>query len=369
MSKQSKFFEPFVGDLLNELGCQIEPQPPVGNQNKADFLATTPDGDRFYVEATEVISSQYLETPLENDVTEKLNEMCHNSDIYWYSLSVRSGELRQQLAKKDLLPIKEWVEGLSTEEPKMYRQDFACLDRAAQGVNVRCRPLLYWDDFPREEEWVIDIRARPRSEHMRGVKSTMFPGFGKGGAVDSVGPLVRAIRAKARQYRAVEGPLLVAINDKSAFPAADIDVELALFGWQQDVAEGVCLITPPPGQEKRRSAWGSRENTKISAVLLFTELTQHSLPHQEVCLYENPWALYPIPPWLKSILPYARIEEKSGNLFLHRPSERHLNSVRGLPVKPDPHAEFLRVLNEKVRIQGGIFRRRGGSAGSWLGSG
>ena len=370
MPEQSKFFEPFVGRLLDELGCQqIQEQPPVGNKNKADFLATTPDGDRFYVEATEVISSQYPETPLENDVTEKLNEMCHNSGIYWYSLSMRSGELRQHLAKKDLLPIKEWVEGLSTEEPKMYRQTFACLDRAVQGVNVRCRPLSYWDDFPREEEWVIDIRARPRSEHMRGVESRMFPGFGKGGGVDSVGPLVRAIKAKARQHRAVEGPLLVAINDKSAFPAADIDVELALFGWQQDVAEGVCLITPPPGQEKRRSAWGSGENTKISAVLLFTELTQRSLPYQEVCLYENPWALYPIPPWLKRMLPYARIEEKSGNLFLYRPSERHLNSVRGLPVKPDPHAEFLRVLNEKVRLQGGIFRRRGGSAGSWLGSG
>ena len=370
MPEQSKFFEQFVGRLLDEVGCQqIQEQPPVGNKNKADFLATTPDGDRFYVEATEVISSQYPETPLENDVTEKLNEMCHNSGIYWYSLSVRSGELHQHLAKKDLLPIKEWVEGLSTEEPKTYRQTFACLDRAVQGVNARCRPLSYWDDLPREGEWIIDIFAWPRSEHKRGVESTMFPGCGKGGAVDSVGPLVRAIRAKARQHKAVEGPLLVAINDKSAFPAADIDVELALFGWQQDVAEGVCRITPPPGQEKRRSAWGSWENTKISAVLLFTELTQHSLPYQEVCLYENPWALSPIPCWFKRTFPYAKIEEKSDALFLHRPSERHLNSVRGLPVKPDPHAEFLRVLNEKVRLQGGIFRQRGSSAGSWLGSG
>ena len=369
MPEQSKFFEQFVGRLLDELGCQIQTQPLVGNKNKADFLTTTPDGDSFYVEATEVKSSQYLETPLENDVTEKLNEMCHNSGIYWYIQFVKSGKLSQHLAKKDLLPIKEWVEGLSTEEPKMYRQDFACLDRAAQGVNVRCRPLSYWDDFPREGEWVIDIRAMPRSEHMRGVESRTFPGFGKGGGVDSVGPLVRAIKAKARQHKAVNEPLLLVINDKSVFPAADIDVELALFGWQQDVAEGVCRITPPIGMQKRRSAWGGEENTRISAVLLFTELTQRSLPYQKVCLYENPWALYSIPCWLKRTFPYAKIEEKSDAFFLHRPLERHLNSVRGLPVESYPHAKLLRALNEKVRLQGGIFRRRGSSTGSWLGSG
>ncbi len=358
MPEQSKFFEQFMGSLLGELGCQIQEQPFIDNKKKADFLATTPDGDRFYVEATEVKSSQYLPTPLENDVTKKLNEMCHNSGIYWYIQFVESGELRQQLAKKDLLPIKEWVEGLSTEEPKIYRQTFACLDRAVEGVNTRCRPFSYRGDFPRDKEWVIDIKACPRSEPKRGVEFTMFLGFGKGGAVDSVGPLVRAIRGKARQHKAVEEPLLLAINDKSIFPANDIAVMLALFGWEQDVAKGVCRITPPPGKEKRKSAWGGRENTRISAVLLFTELTQHSLPYQEVCLYENPWALYPIPRWLKRIFPYARIEEKSGNFFLHRPSERHLNSVRGLPVKPYPHAELLRVLNENANSQGGIFRWR-----------
>ncbi|MDE0146421.1 MAG: hypothetical protein OXI53_08905 [Nitrospira sp.] len=355
MPGQSKFFEQFAGKLLDELGCQIQTQPTVGNQNKADFLATTPDGDRFYVEATEVQSSQYPETPLENDVTEKLNEMCHDSGIYWYIQFVKSGELRQHLAKKDLLPIKEWVEGLSTEEPKIYRQTFACLDRAVQGVNARCRPFSYRDDCPRDEEWVIDIKAMPRSEHMRRVESPMFPGFGKSGAVDSVGPLVRAIRAKALQYRAVEEPLLLAINDKSRFPSNDIAATLALFGWEQDVAKGVCRITPPIGMQKRRSAWGGGKNTRSSAVLLFTELTQHSLPYQEVCLYENPWARYPISRWLKRTFPYARIEEKSGNLFLHRPSERHLNSVRGLPVKPYPRAELLRVLNENARLQWGVF--------------
>lgn len=355
MPEQSKFFEQFIGSLLGELKCQIQEQPSIDNKKKADFRATTPDGDRFYVEATEVQSSQYLETPLENDVTEKLNEMCHNSGIYWYIQFVKSGELRQHLAKKDLLPIKAWVGGLSTEEPKIYRQTFACLNRAVQGVNARCRPFSYRDDCLQDEEWVIDIKACPKSEPKRGVESPMFMGFGKSGAVDSVGPLVRAIKAKALQYKAVEESLLLVINDKSMFPANDIAVTLALFGWEQDVGKGVCRITPPIGMQKRRSAWGGRKNTRISAVLLFTELTQHSLPYQEVCLYENPWALYPIPRWLKRTFPYGRIEEKSGNLFLHRPLERHLNSVRGLPVKPYPHAEFLRALNENVRSQWGVF--------------
>ena len=355
---QSEFFQPFVGDLLDGLGCQTQEEPPVGENNKSDFLATTPDGDRFYVEATEVTSGQYLETPAENDVIAKLNEMCHNSGIFWYSLFVNSGELRQHLAKKDLLPIKEWVEGLRTEEPTKCRQTFACLDRAAQGVNVRCRPLSYGDDFPREGEWVIDIEVRPRSEHIRGVESKMFAGFGKGGAVDSVAPLVRAIKAKAHQHKAVNESLVLVINDKSVFPADDIDVALALFGWE-GVEEGVCRITPPIGMPKRPSAWGGGKNTKISALLLFTGLTQHSLPYQEVCLYKNPWACFPIPHWFERTFPYAKIQEKSGDLFLHRASDRRLNSVRGLPSESHPHAKLLRALNENVRSQWGIFRRRG----------
>ena len=62
MPKQSEFFQQFVGDLFDELECQIQEEPPVGENNKADFLATTPNGDRFYVEATEVASRQYQET-------------------------------------------------------------------------------------------------------------------------------------------------------------------------------------------------------------------------------------------------------------------------------------------------------------------
>ena len=359
MSEQNEFFQKFVGLLFDELDCQIQEEPPVGVNNKADVLVTTPDGDRFYVEATEVMSTQYLETGHENDAIEKLNGMCRNTGVYWYSLFVRSGKLRQHLAKKDLLPIKEWVEGLSTQQPKTHQQTFALLDCATQGVKARCRPLSLWDDFSREGEWVIDIGATPRSEHMRGVESTMFPGCGKGGPVDSVAPLVRAIRAKRRQHKAVEEPLLVAINDKSIFPAADIDVALALFGWEQHVAEGVCRITPPVGMRRRRSVWGGADNTKISAVLLFTGLTQNSQPYQEVCLYGNPWAHHPVPCWLKRTFPYAKIKKRSGELFLHRPSERHLNPVRGLPSESHPHAKLLRALNESARTGWGIFRQGG----------
>ena len=46
---QSEFFQQFVGGLLDELGCQTQEEPPVGENNKSDFLTTTPDGDRFYV--------------------------------------------------------------------------------------------------------------------------------------------------------------------------------------------------------------------------------------------------------------------------------------------------------------------------------
>ncbi len=48
---RSGFFEEFVGNLFQELGCETEKHPPDGN-GKSEYLATTPDGESFYIEAT-----------------------------------------------------------------------------------------------------------------------------------------------------------------------------------------------------------------------------------------------------------------------------------------------------------------------------
>ena len=101
----SDFFEEFVGALFNDLGCSMESHPPV-NGRLSDYLASTPDGDSFYVEATVLKPRQFSEPrPTEEDVCRKLDEICDVPYLYWF-WATASGELYQYLAKKDLDPIR-----------------------------------------------------------------------------------------------------------------------------------------------------------------------------------------------------------------------------------------------------------------------
>lgn len=80
----------------------------------------------------------------------------------------------------------------------------------------------------------------------------------------------------------------------------------------------------------KRSVWGRRENSTISAILLFHRLFPWSMEQVELCLYENPWAHRPIPVWLKQVFPFADVKEVRGIQYLHWPSDQLLSSLRML---------------------------------------
>ena len=311
----ASFFEEFVGALFGELGCGIESQPPV-NGRLSDYLATTPDGKSFYIEATVLKPKQFSEPrPTEEDVCRKLNEICRIPYLYWFWASA-SGELYQYLAKKELYPIKRWIEGLSTED---------------------LRPQTAHCSFPsgtppREAEassrvWEIDIDAVPRSEAKRGIPDLLLAGFGRGGGIYAVTPLINRAREKVKQHKYVEKPVVLAINDMADFPLDRIDVSIALFGSEQYAETEVSRITPLTEDLRRRSLWGGRENSTISGVLLFQRLLPGRMRYANVCLYENPWSRYPVPNWLTETLPHAYVEEKQGIQYLCWPSDQRLSSL------------------------------------------
>ncbi len=315
MPNPNDYFEEFTGKLLRKLGCRIEREPPVGN-GLADFHATTPDNDEFYVEATVAEHRPFSNKPTEADVCDKLNDMCSNPGMYCFNAHAQ-GELSQKLSKKTLLPIKEWIEELSTTEVKRITQTFSYRNET---LTIEARDL--------STGWTLTINARPRSEDYQGTHAPLLGGIGGGGAVDSAKPLLTAAKAKLRQHKDIPGPLLLAINDFGDFPSERIDVTLALFGWEQGVEKGLSRISSP-SVRRQRSLWGNRENTTVSAILLFHELTPRALPHAKVCLYENPWAKYPIPSLLRTSFPHALVEEKQGIQYLRWYPGPRLSSISG----------------------------------------
>ena len=311
----SGFFEEFVGALFDDLGCSIESQPPV-NGRWSDYLATTPDGEGFYIEATVLKPRQFSEPrPTEEDVCRKLDEICHVPYLYRF-WATASGELYQYLAKKDLDPIKRWMEGLSTDNLRPQTSHFS-FPSGTPPRDVEA-PLRNWE---------IEIDAVPRSEAKRGIPDVLLAGFGRGGGIDAVTPFINKAREKVKQHKYVEKPVILAINDLADFPLDRIDVSIALFGWEQSAETGVSRITPLTEDLKRRSLWGRRENSTISGVLLFQRLLPGSMSFSNLCLYENPWSRYPVPRWLTETLPHAYVEEKQGIHYLCWPSDQRLSSV------------------------------------------
>ena len=311
----SSFFEEFVGALFDELGCDIESQPPV-NGRVSDFLATTPDGESFYVEATVLKPRQFSEhRATEEDVCKKLDQTCRVPYLYWFWASA-SGELYQHLSKKDLGPVKKWIEGLGTEDLRPQTAHF----KFPSGT-----PPHEADTTSRF--WEIEIDAVPRSEAKRGIPRRLLAGFGRSGGIDAVSPLINKAREKVKQHKYVEKPVVLAINDMADFPLDRIDMSVALFGWEQNAETGVSRITPLSEDRRRRSLWGKGENSTISGILLFQRLLPGSMSHANVCLYENPLSRHPVPQWLRKTLPHAYVEEKQGIQYLYWPPEQRLSSV------------------------------------------
>ena len=338
----SDFFQEFVGRLFDELGYQPEEQPGIGSR-KSDYLARAPDGESFYIEATVLTPDQFSRPrPTEDDVCRKLDRICHvpHSYSFW---ATASGELYQNLARRKLDPIKSWMEGLSAEDVAPQSERFS-FPSGTPPVDAEAP----------SKEWRVEIHATPRPLAKRGIPARLLTRFGRGGGVDSASPLVRAARAKARQHKDVSKPLLLAMNDLADFPSDRIDISMALFGWEQASETGISRITPPQGYERRRSIWGTQENSTISAILLFHGLLPHTIPYAEVCLYENPSARYRLCSSIRDRFPHAVVEEKEGIGFLRWPMEQLLSSVLGIPPTTRPYAALEREMNRSVSR---IFRR------------
>ena len=113
----SDYFQEFVGTLFCDLGCRMENQPPIKGR-RSDYLATTPDGESLNIEDTVLKPRQFSEPrPTEEDVCRKLDEICRVPDLYWF-WAAAAGELYQYISKKQLEPIKRWIERLSTQRLK-----------------------------------------------------------------------------------------------------------------------------------------------------------------------------------------------------------------------------------------------------------
>ncbi len=283
-SHQGAFFELVLFILLRELGYQLTVNHPTP-LGTPDFLACTSSGERFFLDATIAQPKTFRDSPSEKAVFDALNKM----DCSDFSLCIKArAELKSIPPKNKIRQIQDWIYSLDYEK---IRTDLTI------GLHLPEYRLEHGG-------WTLIIEALPRSPEKRGTKPHRPIGIGpmRVDSVDSVKPLVEAVRGKAHKYRGLGDPFVVAVNALDLAGADRTDTLEALFGWESSTDDqNVSRIVAPQGVSKKNHVWDKNKNTSVSAMLLFDELQHSNMASSRLCIYENPWALYPSPTSLRKL--------------------------------------------------------------------
>ena len=263
---QSKNFAKFMGAyfelqvfaVLRRLDCEIEIHPDfAGTHGKVDFGVRHGE-DSFYVEATVCGTSQGIlrSNANEEDAVRKIREAVEHphSDV-WLDAE---GELLKTLGRRRLVgPVQELLDSCSPEAV------FGLED-----IHSWRRPRT---SIP-EGDWKLEISlARPIASDGKG----RVRGPSRGGSVDGVSPIDRALRKKAEDWadkKRDDATFVIAVNvcHSEYWPGDELR---AIYGNSD----------PCVGQDRF-----SRSLSRVAGVLVIGNATLGQERGASVRMYENP---------------------------------------------------------------------------------
>lgn len=284
-------FELLLCYLLQRSGYDLMPHPelPNGRSQRPDFLVTTPDGDRFYLEA--VLASEATGTqvdgPLVAPLTDKLRDASHPT--FQVSATIGGYPTTQPSAKRLLREVLRWLDSLDPGDTEEL-------------------PTFEWD----HEDLRIRFTAAALPIERRNSGATLLPMYGgEAGWINTWSGLRDNLRFKATYYGALDLPLVVAANHMSRFFHPS-EGSQALFGPLQVTVN----INDPdaPGQVSHApdGVWlspGGPINKRLSAAWIFNHLAATEAAKASPILFLNPWANIIIPTGLLQF-PHARVEDE-----------------------------------------------------------
>ena len=286
---QSAFFELFLHELLLRLGCQVTIHPTVPNVARTpDFLVKSPDGERFYIEATIATNESAAEAASRarmNAVYDVLNRVVDSPDFFLW--------IKIDGAPKTPPPARRIASFVSAHLAELDPDQITRLYESG-----RIEEIPRWSF--EHEGWEIEFKPIPKKNEARGKPGVRPIAVQSTGVrwVDRRTPIRDAITEKAGRYGVLDLPYVVAVNVLEFID--EIDILEALFGKEQFT---ILLSKSGPAEtvNTRMSrlpdgAWsgtGGPRYTRVSAVLLATRLSVYNIPRANFRLYHNPWAYRP----------------------------------------------------------------------------
>lgn len=280
----SAFFELCVHELLLLLDDRVEIHPALlANARRPDFFVRPILGSEYYLEAVTVMGESRREAAEKarmNAVYDALNRM--DSADFFVGMKIQGAPETPPSARR----MRRFLgEQLAVLNPDALARHFE-----AGGFEA----LPHWRF--EHEGWQIDFFPMPKPPELRGRPGIrpiglQFEGFR---FLDRGAGIRDAIVDKAGNYGDLRLPYVVAVNAQPDH-VDEADIMAALFG-----AEQIVFQVDPDGTGHDRfvrapdGAWTSLNGpryTRVSAVLVATQVSPSSLAWGSMCLYHNPWAV------------------------------------------------------------------------------
>jgi hypothetical protein len=265
-----------------------------------DFLVRT-SRDAFYVEAksTDGNGSGAGEGARREQLLDQLNRV--RSPNFFFGIEILAVGRTALPTRRLRSALEEWLGGLDPDDVATTLADHADLDRfdwSESGWALEFRP------FP------VRADARGRSDH----RPVGMVGPGDGKWLDDSGVLRAAIKSKGSAYGELTHPLVVAINQTTAFHD-DFDTMNALFGREKiqvhlhDPTREARLIRDTDGYWGHPGRWAHRQ---VAGMLLGPNIKPWSVGSAQPTYWAHPAPTESITPlnlWRRAVLEIDHVEQ------------------------------------------------------------
>ncbi len=315
-NSESAFFELYLHELLIRLGCSVTPHPETEEGNP-DFLVRAEDGSEFYLEAIAPIGvpkGKHQAYSKRNEVLDRIAKL-ESPDFF---LDIHSqGRLSKSYSvselKRELKRLEKWVANL-------------CYDSVVTQIDEKKRPPSF---TLRVDGLTLHIDPQP-TRRFRGSPGISTLGiFSFGEAVSDDNPLLAAILTKAKKYKRLSKPYIVAVNYLDWPPDRSIILDTFLgkaelrYPNHPDVEAQPAIFRPNPG------LWRDDKYTTVSGVILGVGIEPSMIADRELTLFLNPYADYLYHGRLEE-LPQGIVPKGSRDSIEWQPGI-HPRSIFGLP--------------------------------------
>jgi len=283
---RSAFFELFLHELLLKLGCNVEVHPQiVGVARRPDFRVRSQQGQTCYLEAV-LASDETREESAANARMNQVYDALNRLDSPYFYIGMNLGG-----APATPPSARNMRRFLSDHLAQVNFNEIAELFRLGGFL-----ALPHWQY--QHDGWTIDFYPLPKSDQARGRAGIRPIGIQREPMklLQTREAIRDSVLEKSGRYGVLGQPYIVAVNVLSDH-VDRIDVMEALFGFEEfRYRPGVPLPQQPEFARAPNGAWfgpAGIQNTRVSAALIFPNLSQSSICWTAPCIYHNPWTTHP----------------------------------------------------------------------------